>query len=168
VELVLIPLLTLILGMAKMVELHHEYKDNDKYKPTLELFKTIQSLVGFVLLIHFIYKLSQDFSGFTSNQSAKSFILPILLSLSSLPMMYGMGLLMLYETLFIQLSFRMRDNKRLVRYMNWQVFKVCNIHILRVKNFGKGFNSFGIKDKGDVDYAIKRGLVVLRSKNYLK
>jgi uncharacterized membrane protein YidH (DUF202 family) len=168
VELILVPVLLLTVGSKAFAETHHEYKDNEKYKPALKMLNGILSIVGFSFLIYFLYKLGQDFKGFSNSKTVRGFFLPMFLSLSALPMMYVMGLLMLYESLFIQLSFRIRENKKLVRYLNWHVFKVCNFHILRVKNFGKGFSSFGIKDEADVDYAIKRALVILRRKKYLK
>ncbi len=164
VELILVPVLFIIGGVKAMAEGHHEYKDNEKYTVTRKFLNTTLSIVGYVLLFYFIFKITQDFEKFSNIQTLKVFFLPVFLSLSCLPIMYAMALIMLYETLFIQLSFRIYQNPKLVRYLNWKALLVCNFHLLRVRNFSKSFKSaYGFTNKNAVDYAVKRALINLRN-----
>lgn len=163
VELILVPVMALIVGTKAMSETHPDYQDNEKYTPTRKLLNFLLNIAGYVFIIYFIYKLTQNFGSFSNYQTIKTFFLPIVLSLSSLPIMYAMALIMLYETLFLQLSFRIYQNRPLVRYLNWKVLLACNIHVLRVRNFNKAFKSFGVNNKEAVDFAIKRALLSLRN-----
>ncbi len=163
VELILVPVMILIGGMKAMAETYHEYKDDAKYASTKKFLSFLLNVAGFTFAIYFVYKVTQNFNSFSNHQTIKTFLLPIILSLGCLPIMYVMALIMLYETLFIQLSFRIYKNGPLARYLNWRVLLACNFHVLRVRNFNKAFKAFDLNSKSAIDFSVKKAMVSLRS-----
>lgn len=95
VELLIFPIIT----FASLFEIFAK-KDKNQEKVIL-FFGKLLSLIGICLVLLSLYKTVSDFENFFSILSLKTFLLPIILTVFSLPYFYGLALYMRYENFII-------------------------------------------------------------------
>ena len=98
VELIIIPIISfigIVQGFAEATQ-----KREPKNQQVASCFGKIMSIFGAGLLIFTTYKTVTDYANFFTISNLKSFLLPINLTLLSLPFLYGLALYMEYENLF--------------------------------------------------------------------
>ncbi len=98
IELVLVPTISFIGIVQAFAEVSQKQEPN--HQKVASCFGKIMSIFGIGLIIFVIYKTITDYENFFTVYNLKSFLLPINLTLLSLPFYYGLALYMEYESLF--------------------------------------------------------------------
>ncbi len=112
--------------------------------------------MGFGLLSYSLAKIFADLRSFATVKNLEDFLTPIILTLNLLPFLYGVALYSAYEWAFVQVGFKVHDDKDLLAYAKWQVILACQLRPRRVHRFTKGFvyKLGGIESRGEVQEAI--------------
>lgn len=146
-ELVLVPVLIIIGAMLAISETKEEYE------PARKLLTFLSSSIGAILLIYVGYMAFDDFSNFATLQNLRSFVVPILLSLSFLLFVYFAALAINYETLFVRLSFFAKE-KPVLSYAKKKILLTCGINLKKLNKWSEEMNHHHFDSTESVDSAL--------------
>jgi hypothetical protein len=152
VELLLIPLLTIIILSGEVA------KTNPKHKPVEKLMNNLQIILGMIILFSVIYKTIADFANFWNISTLKSFLLPPILTILFLPFTYLVVLYSRYELLFLRLNIGEKKSEELKNYAKKKVLKCCFLSLNKVNkalNSSYPYYLINIKSKEDVDEFVR-------------
>lgn len=121
-EIILLPILVVMTAM------HALSQSSDEYKIVENLFGTILSLIGLLLIIYSVYELIINFSGFAKQETIEDFFLPPLLTLAYLPFIYFMVIYTTYENIFVRLHFSI-GNKWVRRFSKVFAIAAFNLRV---------------------------------------
>ncbi len=133
VELLLLPVLAFLAMLAVVAG------TKDEYAPAKKLVNAVTALIGFGFLIYAVLSMTHDFHDFATLKNLEDFLVPIILTVTFLPFVYGVALFSTYELLFVRLNLRLRDNQELATYTKRRVLKVCGLRLRKVNRFAKEF-----------------------------
>lgn len=152
VELILAPVLFIIVAMRVVSETKEDYK---KVKQVLDF---ILGGYGIFLLIHASINLTNDFQNFTSTKNLVAFALPILLTISFLPFLYILGLIMVYESFFTHLDIFLKRDRSLARYFKWKLLTSFNFNMSKLSRFYRGHaqDISSLRDRNDVNMLVQQ------------
>ena len=153
VELILLPVLTLIILFAEVS------KTNSKYKSVENVMTRLEIVLSFIILISSIYKTLKNFDSFWTIDTLRSFLLPIVLTIMFIPFIYFLVLYSRYETLFLGLNLGEAKSAGLKKYAKKKIFKQCCLNLVKVNkaiNSNASFDLRSIKTKKDVDKIIEK------------
>jgi len=148
IELALIPFSALIGGMIAIAN------QDEKYKNVKRLLDSILTIMGFVFLFYAIYIILTDFEYFANKDNLIDFILPILLTIMFLPFVYLTALYSNYEILFTRMPYFIKD-KTVLSYSKRKILLSFTFNLRAIVKWGQHFNSLLIKEKNDIDNAIR-------------
>ena len=138
-EIILVPILFLSASLQTVASF------DPKHKQVENLFKNLLMYFSIFVFIFSLYKTINEYNIVFTMDNLKSFLLPIILSITFLPFMYLYNLLVKYETLWVRLKFMVRnetERKRLKRQIliiaNFDINKLLNIS----KNIAKPINVY--------------------------
>lgn len=106
-ELIMLPIIT-ILALVKDQAVNEE-KSKILVKPLNGLF----IILGLIFILIAIKNIINDISEFANFSTLKSFLLPIILSITFIPCIYLTAIFMQYENLFLRLGFFLKNPKDL-------------------------------------------------------
>lgn len=133
VELLLLPVLAFLAMLAVVAG------TKDEYAPVKKLISAVTALIGFGFLLYAVVSMTHNFHDFATLKNLEDFLVPIVLTLTFLPFVYGMALFSVYELLFVRLDLPLRNNQELAAYTKRQVFKVCGLRLRKVNRFANEF-----------------------------
>lgn len=148
-ELILIPIMTLIIVTQVFGS------DKPEHKPVVKLLDGIISLFGLIVLIYTVYRISQGFSDFANLTTLKSFLFPIILTLSFLPFLYFVALWSLYEIMIIRVGSRLKKKKH-KRYLKKKMFMTFMLNRKKLRKFQKEMGFEPITNKKDIKRTLKK------------
>jgi hypothetical protein len=148
IELALVPFSALLGGMIAMAE------RDEQYKSVKKLLDIILSLMGVVFLAYAIYKVSTDFGNFISMNNLIDLTLPIFLTIMFLPFLYFIALYSNYESLFLRMSFFIKD-RAVLSYCKRKVMFSFAFNLQALDKWSKHFNPLVISEKKDINDAIR-------------
>lgn len=129
-EIILVPIILLSAVLQTVASFDQEHKQVEN------LFRNILICFSIFVFIFSLYKTIEEYNMFFTIDNLKSFLLPIILSISFLPFMYFYNLFVKYEQLWIRLKYMVRndtDRKRLKR----QILIIANFDINKIVNISK-------------------------------
>src|SRR5262249_6285521 len=116
------------------------------YAATQSEFKQVDNVInwvmvafGFAFIVYVMAGIATDFHGFATLKNLEDFLAPVVLTLTLLPLAYLLGLYSAYESLFIQVNFRLGTDKQLAKYAKQQIRAACRLRVSRVGKFRKEF-----------------------------
>jgi hypothetical protein len=112
-ELVLLPLMSAV-GLAYAMS-----KTQPEWKSVRNLLEFILTIICLWIFIYKIYQITLDFRKLNTEDTAKEFFIPILLSLMFLPFIYCLSVYETYEKTFRRIRSRI-DDPSLQNYARWQ------------------------------------------------
>lgn len=152
-ELILVPILSLLGIMLAFVEVNPDRIQNTK------IARTILSIPILVIVsICFFNSVSIVFdqmNTFLSLMTLKKLLLPIILIIWSIPFLYLLSLYSLYESFFIRLKYLYHNDIKLQSYAKWQIFSKCLFNMTRLHKISSSINRAEIKDVNDFDIYIR-------------
>lgn len=153
-ELVLIP----AVFMFSVIEVFAENssKQEESHKKVAALCKNLLVLVGLVMIGYVIYRTITEYELLLSISNLKSFLLPIILIILTLPYFYVLALYMNYESFITVVKrFHRNEDPRIIKELIKATLKYANVNINTIKRIWKyqvHFNS----SKESPDEYIKR------------
>lgn len=135
-ELVLIPVIFLFSSMQVFAE--YSSKKNSEQEKVVTLCKTILAIIGLGAICYVTYKTITEYELLFSYTNLKSFLLPIFLTILTLPYFYGLALYMNYES-FITVVKHLHRNEEpsISRGIIKATFKYANINLSTLKRIWK-------------------------------
>jgi hypothetical protein len=125
-ELVLVPLAFFLGAMQAVAGTKPEYESVGK------LFGCLISGLGLGLLVYAMVELIRGFGQFGTVDTLKEFALAPLLTIMSIPFLFGLSLYVAYEGLFMRLPVFLKDHPDLVRYAKLRALYECRWHLPRL------------------------------------
>jgi len=142
-EFVLVPFVTIVFAMKTVAEL------DVKYKPIEKLLENVVALYGAAVLFFSISSAIHDSSSFASFESAKSFLLPPVLTILNLPFIYILALYANYESVFVRLSFFNTD-EALISYAKKRIILHFHLNLRRLIRWSKRVGTLKVSSKDEV------------------
>ncbi len=87
-----------------------------------------------------LFDIITDFNSFVNYSNFKSFLLPIILSITFIPFAYLLALHMNYEMLFVRLRIFLKNNKNL-RFAKFRILRKCGMSLAKVRSISLKINS---------------------------
>ena len=138
-ELILLPLFTFLIALQCYANNSLEpTKINIKVRTFLDI---ILSILGISILGFTIYKIITEYNVLLTIESLKSFLLPLLLTIFTLPYFYFLALYAEYESTFIIINqfFRGKDRK-VICLLKWRILFLANLRYFRLKEIENNFS----------------------------
>lgn len=132
-------------------------EDDTEHRKVHNFLNAIFIILGIVYLIYSSYHIYYDLAGFATIENFKTFLFPIIMSVLFLPFAYSYALLALYESLFVRLSFFLKD-KKLRRFAKWRLLLTINFSITRLKQITPGMLFGDCSTKEEIKNEIKNKL----------
>lgn len=110
-ELLLLPAILFVAAVAKVAEQKLEHRS------VATLANSILSFAGFGILFYSCYEIYGDWGEFDSRFQTREFFIPVFLTISFLPFLYGLMLFMAFESAAIRLRFSIHG--RTLRRFTW-------------------------------------------------
>ena len=149
-ELILLPFVVLLAGMNAVSELEKEHLIVKK------ITTTILSFIGVTYAVVGLYKVFSNLTDFISYDNLRSFLFPIIMIFLYLPFIYLIALYMQYETLFSRISIRISEDKKLFRFVKFQILKCSLFNLQKLTRFAKSVPVFNFYSRKDIlDYIQK-------------
>ncbi len=126
---------------------------DDELRVIKKITSPILAVAGWGVLFFTLFQAISDFRNFGSLENLKSFILPIFLTISSLPYLYFYCLLIDYEQLFMRVEIGFENSSKFKRKIKRNIFWHCNLNLKKTNkalNMGL-FNLMGIKNETDLE-----------------
>lgn len=149
VELILMPLITFI-GLLQVFG-----ENKNEYNQVSNLLSSLLAIISFTILCIMIYKISQNSSDFLSIKTLKTFTLPLVLTLATLPFLYFVALYSLYERLLARMSLSLKKRKH-KRYLKIKLIQKFHINRKKLKRFQSQLGFEPIMKKKDIKEVIKK------------
>lgn len=143
VELIVIPIATLIVMLNTFAESKPEYKQ------VSQLLNFLMGAFGLYLLAFTFREIVIDFQNFATLENLRDFFLPPLFSVVLLPFIYVMALFIQYEMLFIRIDFA-NKNPDVAKYVKRKVMATCHINLSKLNKVSKKAGYPKVNDKKDV------------------
>jgi len=129
IEIILVPIVTLIALSATFADGKEEYKSAKK------LLDVILIIFGLFIVFNSIYLIISQWNGFTNINTLESFFTPIIYTLAFIPFAYILKLISEYEIAFIKLSLKNIKSKRIKLYLKARILFLCNFDFTKIQDF---------------------------------
>lgn len=129
VELLIIPIFTLISILSFVSE------RDAKYKNVYKLTNFVFGILGFVFLYKTIEVGVNEYQQLNAIDTLISFLIPIIYLVLTLPLIYIISLYSKYELLFLRMSFKEGNDKKVNKKRRFDVLRICNISVRKVRIF---------------------------------
>ncbi|MDD5222401.1 MAG: hypothetical protein PHE84_00290 [bacterium] len=136
VELILFPLILIIVVLNAISGTKKEFESVKR------LTDYILALLGLIIFSYILIKTINDLGNITSIDNLKSFLLPILLTITYIPFLYIFALFITYEELFMRIKFFIKDNKELNKFVQKRILYLCNLNLYKLNIFSKLLTSY--------------------------
>lgn len=129
VELMIIPIFIII-------SIVNFFSERDlKYHKVHKLTNYLLTMLGFIFICKTIELGISEYRQLDILDTIISFIIPIIYLILTLPLVYIISLYSKYEILFLRLSFKEGEDKKVNKKRHFDVLKICNISVRRVRVF---------------------------------
>jgi hypothetical protein len=129
VELVLVP-------VAALFAIAHTLAGLDpKLASAREPLDRIMILIGIIVLSFSMVHVVREFGQLATIERAKEFFLPLFLTLGFIPFLYGVALLIAYETLLRMVRRGLKEDEQLWRLTRGEIFRACGLSLARAQKF---------------------------------
>lgn len=143
-EMIIIPIFTTIFLMNLVSQ------DKNEYKPVNKLTSTIISFVGFFYFGFALYKIIFHNQNIFSIHNLNTLILPVLLTVLTLPFFYFTALYSNYENLFVRVKY-MNKNVEIQRKLKKQILWKAKLNLNKLNKLNNELTGFGIYDLTNIE-----------------
>ncbi|MCM1236612.1 MAG: hypothetical protein NC489_41575 [Ruminococcus flavefaciens] len=133
IELAIIPIITIIMMMDVIAE------RDKKYQAVHKLLKAILAIFGCCILFGTIKVCVEEYSELNISDTFISFMIPIVYLFLIVPLEYTLELYSKYELLFMRMSFKESEDKKIQRSHRWQIVRISKLSVYRVLLFQRKF-----------------------------
>ena len=133
VEIIMIPVLSIIAIMDVIAE------REEKYESAHKLFQFLLVTYGLVVLYQTIQRTISEYRELYKLDTVIYFLIPIVYTLLMVPLEYCLEVFSAYQSLFIRMSFKEKDDKKLHRKNHFQIIKICRLSVKRIRIFQNNY-----------------------------
>ena len=133
VEMIMIPVLSIIAIMDVIAE------REEKYESAHKLFQFLLVTYGLVVLYQTIQRTISEYRELYKLDTVICFLIPIVYTLLMVPLEYCLEVFSAYQSLFIRMSFKEKDDKKLQRKNHFQIIKICTLSVKRIRIFQNNY-----------------------------
>lgn len=148
VELILMPLVVIITGMAVIA------KSNKEYHKLIPALRKVTVLIGLILICYSLFKIIADFKSFANQSTLTDFLVPAVLSFLFLPMLYIMSIVVTHDDVFTGIDKRIKYPE-LQRYAKWKTLLYVHVNKNDLYRWRKLLPLQHIKSRNDIDNSIQ-------------
>ena len=153
VELIMLPILTFLIIVQTYAEIYQQQEP--KYKVTTSCIKKILSLIGYGIFIYVIWMAIKDYGNLLLIYNVKILLLPIFLTLLSIPCFYIVALILEYDSVLTSIKHIWRDNPSVAKDMIKATKRYANINLKSLSRIWK-YHALYDPAKDSVSDYIKR------------
>lgn len=148
IELIITPISTLLMMMSVYTGKKEEYRVVHK------MVNYFLFIIGSVFILFSFSKAFTDFNNFLTSNLFQKLTLPLALTICLIPFIYLMAIFILYENIFLYLSFKeyLKDN---LKHIKFNLIATCNLNLNRLKKFRKNLDKFDMSTKKGVALAME-------------
>ena len=147
-ELIIIPLISFIV----ILDIVAGYKN--EHRAVKKLTQSILSIIGITLFIFAIKEIFIRSGEFINVDTAKIFLLSIILTILYLPFLYLFVLYMRYENLYLRIGFRFDKNDPVFKNIKRRIFLECKLSLAKLEKLGNTESINYILNYEDLNSAI--------------
>lgn len=129
-EIIILP----ILVWFSMMQVFASYKE--EHKPVEKMMKFIIGSFSIFIFFFSLYKTITNSSDFFTIDNLKTFLLPVILSITFLPFLYWVNLFVKYESLWVILNCNIRE-KRTRQRVKRKIMLIANFDLDKVENVSR-------------------------------
>lgn len=133
-ELILLPVIAFLIFTQGISE------RQERLVKVKSLIGWVFAIFGFIILGNSILDILIDFRGFANIPNLRSFLLPIILSITFIPFVYCIALYINFEILFIRLGMFLKDSNDL-RFAKWQTFLKSKLSLKKLNELSNRINT---------------------------
>jgi hypothetical protein len=128
-ELVLVPVVSLIVMM-------HAFSARDaQYASARRVLDFMLVLIGGFLILHVISSMLRDFQGLMTTENLYSLLLPSVLTITFIPYLYMLAVVMAYQNCFITFRFSLQGYPELVPIAQRKTLMACRFNLGKIRLF---------------------------------
>lgn len=158
IELIILPLITLLVLMQSYIMREQNQKYEDKI--TVSCIDQTLSLAGYIIFIYVLWMTVKDYQNLFSIATLKTFLLPILLTILSIPYFYVIALIVEYDSvLMIIRHTRRNDNPNVAEDMIKATIRYANVNLKSLSKVWRYHALYNPAKENAFDY-IKRIVAV--------
>lgn len=147
-ELILMPIVLLTVTTQAFADI---YSRKDKmYVHVNKLLGNFLSIIGIIFFLFSLYKTIYDFDKLVTLNNLRSFLLPIILTISISPIIYLIAVYMNYESLFVHIGFFTND-KNIKKKVEWAIVKKSKLNIRKITDFKNKISRFDFYESENLD-----------------
>lgn len=124
-----------------------------KLKPAHNLLITLLAAISLLLLVNSIYRIITEFGDFATYHTVREFLLPIALTVFSIPFLYGLHIYSTYERIFASLEFLIKESA-LRRKAKQKVITIFKLDIEGIEKWHRHIGIFEQKSETDINNSI--------------
>ncbi len=147
-ELIMFPIIIVVAGTQAFS------KADKKNEKVTSLLTNILALIGTTYFLYALFETFNKYNRLLTLNTLNSFLLPLLLTILSLPFFYFVALYMHYEELFIRVDFMTNDNK-LKKRMKREIFIAAHVNLNRLTMIKQKLNKFDLYHSTDIKQYLK-------------
>lgn len=148
IELIFVPFIILIVMLSSVSETKKEYLQVKK------ILNFILSMIGFIVILFTIYKISTDFGSFANESNLTNFFLPPILTFFYLPFIYFLALFISYEFFFVRLKHFIKE-KRSFKLAKRKILTSFHFKLKKLNKFAADYIRLNVESNNDITIAIK-------------
>lgn len=133
IELAIIPVITIITVMNVIAERKEEYKSVHK------LLDSILAIAGFWIFYETIKIGINEYKQLNIINTLVSFMIPIVYLILIIPLEYILELYSKYEVLFLRMTFKEEEDKRIRLHHRTAIFRECNFSVRKILLFQREY-----------------------------
>lgn len=140
IELILLPLLTIISILSYSAGLKTQYKS---IKTLLDWTLSVIGITSFAFALIAAFN---DYQNFATFRTLKTFLLPPLLTFLYFPWIYLIALYMVYENLFNRFNVFYKNNRNLLKFAKASSLRTCLLNLEKSKRLSKELRLWEIEN----------------------
>lgn len=141
---IIIPVFTTIFLMNLVSE------NKNEHKPVNKLTSKIIGIVGLIYLVFALYNLIFQNQNIFSNHNLNTLILPVLLTILSIPFFYFTTLYSNYERLFLRVKF-MNENVEIQHKLKRQILWKAKLNLNKLSKLDNKLTGFNLYELTNID-----------------
>lgn len=143
-EMIIIPVFTTIFLMNLVSE------NKNEHKPVNKLTSKIIGIVGLIYFVFALYNLIFQNQNIFSNHNLNTLILPVLLTILSIPFFYFTTLYSNYERLFLRVKF-MNENVEIQHKLKRQILWKAKLNLNKLSKLDNKLTGFNLYELTNID-----------------
>lgn len=149
VELVIIPIITLLVIISAIGE------SNDNYRSAKKITDSILVFITIIMTIFTLYNIITEFDSFANKSNLQSFLLSPFLTVLYMPCIFCFALYYSYLSLFCRLKKHFIKDRKNLNFTKMKILVAFHIKLRKLNRFAKKYHRINVNNRNDIVTTIK-------------